>query len=80
MSTSLPLAIDSLVQMVDPPPAFDVPQEGTSPVRRLSVAEYEQIIAAGILTEDNSVELLEGLKDEKITKNPRHDPMIYLLV
>ena len=49
-------------------------------MRRFSVAEYERIGNTGILTEDDSVELLEGLIVEKMTKNPRHDATIDVLV
>jgi len=59
--------------------AIDVPIETAFSVRRFSVAEYEMIGQAGILTEDDSVELLEGLIVEKMTKNPRHDGTIDVL-
>src|SRR5262245_28565333 len=62
------------------PEGAEVPMEAVFPVRRFSVAEYEQIGRAGILTEDDSVELLEGLIVEKMTKYPPHDAMIDLLV
>jgi Uma2 family endonuclease len=39
---------------------------------RLSVDEYHAMIHAGILTEDDSVELLEGLLVLKMSKNPPH--------
>ena len=39
---------------------------------RLSVDQYHQMIRAGILTEDDRVELLEGLLVTKMTKNPPH--------
>jgi Uma2 family endonuclease len=80
MSTTLPTAIDSPVEAIHSPPAPDQPSEVAFPVRRFSVAEYERIGDAGILTEDDSVELLEGLIVEKMTKTPRHDAMIDLLV
>jgi Uma2 family endonuclease len=59
--------------------AVDPPLEVVFPVRRFSVAEYEQIGRAGILTEDDSVELLEGLIVEKMTKYPPHDATIDIL-
>jgi Uma2 family endonuclease len=37
---------------------------------RLSVEQYHAMIRAGILNEDNSVELLEGLLVPKMSKNP----------
>jgi Uma2 family endonuclease len=42
------------------------------PYYRLSVAQYQAMAAQGILTEDDRVELLEGLLIQKMTKNPRH--------
>jgi len=61
------------------PAIEDVPIEVAFPARRFSVAEYEQIGRAGILTEDDSVELLEGLIVEKMTKYPPHDSTIDIL-
>jgi Uma2 family endonuclease len=43
------------------------------PVRRFSVAEYHRMIEAGILTEDDPVELLEGWIVPKMPHNPPHD-------
>ena len=85
MSASTPIAIDSLLGASTPvqasalPEAVDVPIEVAFPARRFSVAEYEQIGRAGILTEDDSVELLEGLIVEKTTKYPPHDSTIDIL-
>lgn len=44
----------------------------TASVRRLTVAQYDAMGRAGILTPDDRVELLEGLLVEKMTKNPPH--------
>ena len=38
----------------------------------LSVDKYHELIRAGILPEDNSMELLEGRLVQKMTKNPPH--------
>ena len=40
---------------------------------RFSVAQYHRMIRAGILTEDDRVELLEGLIVDKMPHNPPHD-------
>ncbi|OKH19412.1 Uma2 family endonuclease [[Limnothrix rosea] IAM M-220] len=48
---------------------FPVP---TEPILRLSVAQYHAMIQAGILTEDDPVELINGWLVEKMPKNPRH--------
>src|SRR5204863_865124 len=42
------------------------------PVWRLSVEQYHAMIRAGILTEDDPIELLEGLLIPKMSKNPSH--------
>lgn len=42
------------------------------PIWRLSVAQYHQMIGAGILTDDDPVELLEGWLVAKMPKNPPH--------
>lgn len=46
------------------------------PVRRFTVDEYHQMIQAGILGEDDAVELLEGWIVPKMPRNPRHDAVI----
>jgi Uma2 family endonuclease len=43
------------------------------PIRRWTVSEYHQMIAAGILTENDCVELLEGWLVPKMPRNPPHD-------
>ncbi|MCS6848920.1 MAG: Uma2 family endonuclease [Anaerolineae bacterium] len=42
----------------------------TMPIWRLSVGQYHDMIAAGILTDDDPVELLEGWLVPKMPKNP----------
>jgi Uma2 family endonuclease len=42
------------------------------PIYRLSVAQYHAMAEAGILTEDDRVELLEGWLVQKMTKHPPH--------
>jgi Uma2 family endonuclease len=49
------------------PPA--VPDE---PIYRLSVDQYHKMIAAGIIDDDDPVELLEGWLVQKMGKNPPH--------
>jgi Uma2 family endonuclease len=50
------------------------------PVRRFTVAEYHRMIARGILTKDDRVELLEGWLVQKMSRNPPHDAVIALLL
>jgi len=51
------------------PTVFKVP---TDPIWQLSIAQYHQMIALGILTDDDPVELLEGWLVTKMPKNPPH--------
>jgi Uma2 family endonuclease len=44
----------------------------TLPIWRLSVNQYHGMIRAGILTDDDPVELLEGWLAAKMPKSPRH--------
>jgi Uma2 family endonuclease len=43
------------------------------PIRPFTVAEYHRMIALGIFTEDDPVELLEGWITPKMPRNPPHD-------
>jgi Uma2 family endonuclease len=62
---SLTPQIESL--SVRPPPI--VPSE---PIWRLSIEQYHEMIRTGILTEDDPVELLDGLLVTKMTKSRPH--------
>jgi Uma2 family endonuclease len=46
------------------------------PVRKFTVNEYHRLIQAGVLTEDDPVELLEGWIVPKMPRNPPHDGTI----
>jgi Uma2 family endonuclease len=63
-------------------PAFSTPANPpalpTEPIWRMSVDRYHEMIEAGILTEDDPVELLEGWLVEKMPKNPPHSLAIQL--
>ena len=43
-----------------------------APIWQLSISQYHQMIRSGILTDDDPVELLEGLLVTKMPKNPPH--------
>lgn len=47
--------------------------------RKVSVDEYHSMIAAGILTEDEPVELLEGQMVIKMPRDPSHDGTLDLI-
>jgi Uma2 family endonuclease len=49
------------------------------PIHRLSVDDYHQMIQAGILTEADRVELLEGWIVPKMARNPPHDTALGLV-
>ena len=53
-------------------PVGGAPILPTEPIWRMSVDRYHEMIDAGILTEDDPVELLEGWLVEKMPKNPPH--------
>lgn len=57
-----------------PAPAFS-----SEPVFRLSVEQYHAMIDAGVLTDDDPVELLEGLLVYKMPKKPIHPLTVRLL-
>ena len=58
-----------------PTGAFPLP---AFPLRRFSVDEYHRMIWAGIFTEDDPIELLEGWIVQKLPHNPTHDAVIDL--
>lgn len=49
------------------------------PVRRVTVEEYHRLADAGILMEDDRVELLEGLVSPKMVHKPPHDAVVDLV-
>src|SRR5260370_2582216 len=51
-----------------------------APVHRFSVDEYHRMIQAGVLTENQRVELLEGWIVAKMPHNPPRDSTIDLVV
>lgn len=62
--------------VASPRPAV-LEERATAPpdqVWRLSVRQYHEMSAAGILTEDDPVELLDGFLVPKMTKSPPHSP------
>ncbi len=50
-----------------------VPFRAFAAFRRFSVSEYHRMIQAGILDENDQVELLEGYVVQKVPRNPPHD-------
>ena len=60
-------------------PADSPPAPSPEPVFRLSVAQYHAMIDGGVLTDDDPVELLEGILVFKMPKKPRHRLVVRLL-
>jgi Uma2 family endonuclease len=50
------------------------------PVRRFTVDEYHQMIQAGVLGEDDDVELLKGWIVPKMARNPAHDAVVSIVL
>src|SRR5688572_23607500 len=59
--------------------AFQTPVVAMPPfaVRKFSVDEYHQMIAAGVFDEDEAIELLEGWITPKMARNPPHEATIH---
>ena len=53
--------------------ALATPPTSDRPERRFSVDEYLRMVAAGILTDHDKVELIEGRIVEKMPRNPLHE-------
>jgi Uma2 family endonuclease len=66
------------MSVITPPPQLNWPAMSPYPVHRFSVDDYHRMIQAGILTEDDRVELLEGVIVPKMPHNPPHDGTIQL--
>jgi Uma2 family endonuclease len=50
------------------------------PLHRLTVEQYHRMIETGVLTENDPVELLEGLLVSKMPHSPSHDGTISILL
>jgi Uma2 family endonuclease len=61
------------------PPAVESTEVPIELIWRLSVEQYHAMIQAGILAEDDPVELLEGWLVTKMPKNPRHSLVTQLV-
>lgn len=49
-----------------------MPPIPAEPVYRMTVEQYHAAVRAGVFTEDDPIELLEGVLVQKMTKNPPH--------
>ena len=57
-------------------PSWKAAEVPLFPLRRFTVAEYHRMLEAGVLTENDPVELLEGWIATKMPHNPNHDATI----
>lgn len=57
-----------------PTPDFGIPPV---PVWRVSVGRYHEMIRAGVVTEEDRLELLDGWLVPKMTQNPPHRGILY---
>lgn len=74
------VANPSIPVSATPAIAVPAPAPATLPVDdlfRLSVDQYHEMIRLGILTEDDAVELLEGVLVKKMPTNPLHRAVAY---
>jgi Uma2 family endonuclease len=65
---------------VAPPPLEPAEDVSAATVRQFSVAEYQQLVATGIVTEDENVELLEGFIVKKMSKDPIHEATVAIII
>lgn len=61
---------------VGSPPAWPLPEPIPFAPRRFTVEEYRRLGETGVLSEDDRVELLEGVITPKMMHNPPHDGTI----
>jgi Uma2 family endonuclease len=61
------------------PTSSPFPEPAPFAPRRFTVAEYLRMAETGILTDEDHVELLEGVITPKMTRNPPHDAAIMLV-
>ena len=64
---------------VSPPSATPVTYGNVSALAKITVAQYQQMIAKGILNDEQKVELLEGYMVPKMPRNPPHDGTIQFI-
>ncbi|HUR52675.1 MAG TPA: Uma2 family endonuclease [Gemmataceae bacterium] len=90
MSTAtLPTPVAPAAPATTPPPvppvlpvpaiAVPLPFKAYTAFRRFRVDEYQKMIDAGILTDEDAVELLDGYVVHKMPRNPPHDGSMFAL-
>jgi hypothetical protein len=68
------------MSVVAPPPEATAHDLGGVPPRPITVEEYHEMIDRGVFAEDERFELLEGWVVRKMSRGPRHDTALLLLV
>ena len=67
------------LELTSPPPMERAAAATPGALRRFSVAEYHEMLAKGVLPEDERVELLEGLIVAKMPHDPIHDAIVQVV-
>src|SRR5688500_3470266 len=70
------------IATITPPPATSsgpVTYSSVAALAKITVAQYQQLIEAGIIQPDMKVELLDGYLVRKMSKNPPHEGTIDLV-
>lgn len=70
----MPAAVKTMKQLDRPPQAHSAegPPAVAPRLYRFRVDQYERMIAAGVLTSEDRVELIDGVVVRKMTQNPPH--------
>ena len=61
-------------------PGLNFPSLPPIPIHRLTVQQYHRMIEAGVLTENDQVELIEGLLVSKMPHSSSHDGTVSILL
>jgi hypothetical protein len=69
-----------MTTLLQPPPTAAPFSPDPRALRRFSVAEYDRMVEAGILTKNDRVELLEGWIVTKMPQNPRRRTSVDRLI
>src|SRR4051794_31502732 len=62
------------------PPPLTSARPPALPLRKFTVDEYQRMIRAGILTDEDTVELLKGGIVKKMPRTPPHDAVVARLI
>lgn len=72
VATLEPPPVTARLREAAPPLSFDCEDTRSAPLYRMPVEKYEALVRAGVLDEDDNVELIEGLLIQRMPRNPPH--------